>query len=165
MTTSMNSRLFGLRRLVIIALSMLLGFAAIGFGQADTADAATSKADKIIKTGNKYLGVRYKFGAPSGVTYAFDCSSFTQYVYKKNGIKLPRTSKQQSKVGRYVSKSNLKKGDLIFFKVASRGGIGHVAIYAGNGRILHTYGEGGVRYSSLNAPHWKKNYVTARRVL
>jgi peptidoglycan endopeptidase LytE len=53
-----------------------------------------SVADKIIQTGEKYLGVPYKFGARSGRTDMFDCSSFTQYVYWKNGTKLPRTSRQ-----------------------------------------------------------------------
>jgi cell wall-associated NlpC family hydrolase len=107
------------------------------------------------------MGVPYKFGAPSGSTRAFDCSSFTQYVYKKNGISLPRTSIAQSKVGRYVSRSNLQPGDLVFFYSP----IHHVAIYIGNGKILHTYGAPGVTISSLNSSWWSSHYTTARRVL
>ncbi|MFS0722324.1 C40 family peptidase [Paenibacillus sp. 1P07SE] len=152
-----------IKRVISVTLCATISFTAFGLGQTNTAQAST-KADRVISTGNKYLGVKYRFGAPAGVTYAFDCSSFTQYIFKKNGISLPRTSAAQAQKGSFVSKSNLKKGDLVFFKVGSKR-IGHVAVYAGASRILHTYGAGGVRYSSLNSSHWKKNYVTARRVI
>ncbi|RXZ81957.1 NlpC/P60 family protein [Paenibacillaceae bacterium] len=141
----------------------------LGLGFTETSHAAetaaVSKADKIISAGKKYLGVKYKFGAPAGVTYAFDCSSFTQFIYKRNGISLPRTAKSQATRGHAVSKANLKKGDLVFFKVKGRSGIAHVAVYVGNNKILHTYGKGGVTYSNLNSAHWKKNYIKARRVI
>lgn len=127
---------------------------------------SASTADAIIATGNRYLGTPYKFGAPSGVTSIYDCSSFTQYVYKKNGITLPRTSRDQATKGYYVSRSNLRKGDLVFFSTRSSGGrIAHVGIYAGNGQILHTYGAGGVKYSSLSSDWWSSHYITARRVI
>ncbi len=127
---------------------------------------STSKADQIVSTGKRYLHRPYNFGAPAGSTRSFDCSSFTQYVYGKNGIDLPRTSKAQSNVGTYVKKSNLRKGDLVFFSTpSSRGRIAHVGIYAGNGKILHTYGKPGVTYSDLNSSWWSSHYITARRVI
>ncbi|MCQ6560151.1 C40 family peptidase [Paenibacillus mendelii] len=154
-----------IRKLVAVTLSTIIGFTTIAIGQAPKAEAATaSQANRIISIGDNYLGVPYRFGARSGITSAFDCSSFTQFVYKKVGIKLPRTSKSQSKVGYYVSRSNLKKGDLVFFRVGSGKSIAHVAIYAGNNKILHTYGAGGVKFSKLNSSHWSSHYVTARRV-
>ncbi|GGF89918.1 C40 family peptidase [Paenibacillus abyssi] len=159
-----------IRKVISVGLCATIGFTMLGFGQAAPVSAAvssTTKANNIINSGKKYLGVPYKFGAPSGITYAFDCSSFTQYIYKKNGIKLPRTSKAQATKGYKVLKGNLKKGDLVFFKVPSRTGnsIGHVGVYAGNNMMLHTFGAGGVKFTSLDTPHWKKNYVTARRVI
>lgn len=153
-----------IKRVISVTLCATISLTAIGLSQPGTAQAAASKADRVISTGNKFLGVKYRFGAPAGITSAFDCSSFTQYIYKKNGISLPRSSAAQAKKGSAVSKSNLKRGDLVFFKVGSKR-IGHVAVYAGASKILHTYGAGGVRYSSLNSSHWKKNYVTARRVI
>nr|WP_246067155.1 C40 family peptidase [Paenibacillus koleovorans] len=128
---------------------------------------AASRADKVVSLGLKYKGTPYKFGAKTGITSAFDCSSFMQYIFKKQGISLPRTSKQQSKVGHYVSRSNLKKGDLVFFSTAaSKGKIAHVGVYMGNGNILHTYQKGiGVTVSSLNSSWWSSHYITARRVL
>ncbi|MDF2659794.1 MAG: hydrolase, partial [Paenibacillus sp.] len=101
---------------------------------------ATSKATKIINTGKKYMGVRYKFGAKTGNTSSFDCSSFTQYIFRQHGVNIPRSSKQQSKVGKFVPKSQLKPGDLVFFYSP----IHHVGIYIGNGKVMHTYGKPGV---------------------
>jgi peptidoglycan endopeptidase LytE len=126
-----------------------------------------SVADQIIKTGEKFLGVPYKFGAPSGRTDIFDCSSFTQYVYWKNGIKLPRTSRQQAKVGKYIPKDQLRKGDLVFYSTSySVGEIAHVAIYAGDGKLLHTFREPeGVTYTNFNSKWWQKHYIGARRVI
>ena len=150
-----------------LALSIALsGMAVVAPQQAEAA--SSSKADKIIDLGLKYLGTPYKFGAPAGSTKVFDCSSFVQYVYKRNGISLPRTSRSQAKVGHYVKRSELRKGDLVFFWTSrtGRGKIGHVAIYMGNGKILHTYRKGiGVTVSKLNSKYWSSHYVTARRVL
>ncbi|XEC92571.1 C40 family peptidase [Paenibacillus tarimensis] len=159
-----------IRSVICVGLCTALTFTTLGLGQAavPVAEAATlSKADRILNTGKKYLGTPYRFGAPAGVTHVFDCSSFTQYIFKKNGISLPRTSKAQAKRGKFVSKANLRKGDLVFFSVPSRTGnsIGHVGVYAGNGRILHTYGKGGVKYSSIKTGYWKNKYITARRVI
>jgi len=129
---------------------------------------SSAKASRIINLGKKYMGRKYQFGAPTTSTRTFDCSSFTQYLYKQYGVKLPRTSIKQSKVGKTVSKKNLRPGDLVFFSTTNRNGKGkvnHVAIYAGNGRLLHTYGKPGVTYSNMNTGVWKKGYVVAKRVL
>lgn len=123
------------------------------------------KADRLIAYARRFLGVPYKFGAEYPTSGRFDCSSFTQYVYKRIGINLPRVSRYQAREGRYVAKRNLRKGDLVFFNVSSRPGIDHVGIYAGDGRILHTYGSGGVRYTPLSRDYWENRYVTARRVI
>lgn len=157
-----TKRLF--RKVISVGICAAIGFTGLGFGQVGQAEAATPKTNKIIKTGANYLGVKYRFGAPSGVTYAFDCSSFTQYIFKKNGIYLPRTSRAQAAKGIKVAKGYLSKGDLVFFKSPGRSGIGHVAVYAGYGKILHASGKS-VKFSNLNSTYWKKNYVTARRVV
>ncbi|MEI7024603.1 C40 family peptidase [Paenibacillus sp. y28] len=134
----------------------------VDFDVAEATSVSTmSKASNIISYGKRFLGVRYQFGAKTGSTSSFDCSSFTQYVYKQYGINLPRSSKAQSKVGKYVSRSNLKPGDLVFFYSP----IHHVGIYIGNGKMLNTYGSPGVTISNINSSFWSKHYTTARRVL
>ncbi|CAG7615839.1 hypothetical protein PAESOLCIP111_01832 [Paenibacillus solanacearum] len=128
---------------------------------------AKSQVDKIIDTGDDFMGVRYKFGAPSGSDKVFDCSSFMQYIFKEHGVKLPRESRDQAKKGKHVSRSNLKKGDLVFFSTrkSGKGKIGHVGVYIGNGKILHTYGKPGVTISTIKSGWWDDHYITARRVL
>ncbi|WP_276354532.1 C40 family peptidase [Cohnella caldifontis] len=155
-----------IRKAISVGICAIVGLAALGFGNVTGASAASqaSKADKVIATGKKYLGVKYRFGAPAGVTYAFDCSSFTQYIFKKIGVSLPRTSASQATKGVKVSKSNLKKGDLVFFKTSGKSSISHVAVYAGSGKLLHASGTA-VKISSLNSSYWKSHYATARRVL
>ncbi|MUT67091.1 cell wall-associated hydrolase [Paenibacillus sp. NEAU-GSW1] len=148
-----------------LSLSIALGSAAVAAPQQAHAAISSSKANAIIATGKSFLGKPYKFGAPSGITSSFDCSSFTQYVYKKHGISLPRSSKDQSKVGIKVSKANLKAGDLVFSDTNRDGVINHVSIYIGNGKLLHTYKVGiGVTISTFKGSAWDKTYVTARRV-
>ncbi|MFD2612196.1 C40 family peptidase [Paenibacillus gansuensis] len=156
-----------IRTIAQIGLCAAIGMSSLTLAAPHKAEAATSRGDKVISIGKKYLGVRYQFGAPTGTTRTFDCSSFTKYIYKKVGVSLPRISKDQAKKGYKVAKSNLRKGDLVFFWGRNgKGRVAHVAIYAGNNKLLHTYKKGvGVTYSSLNSSYWKKHYVTARRVL
>lgn len=160
--------------LIGVLMGLTLGFTAIVAplpGDQNVAHAAwtQAKADKVITTGKKYLGTPYKFGASSNTTKVFDCSSFTKRVFDVAvGKSLPRTSRDQAKIGVSVSKSNLKKGDLIFFKASTtttNKRITHVAIYAGNNKILHTYGKPGVTYSTFKGTSWEKRFVSARRVL
>ncbi|WP_248931026.1 C40 family peptidase [Paenibacillus hamazuiensis] len=154
------------KKLMTATLSLSLLFAGGAVALPTSAHAATL-AERIIDTGDNYMHTPYKFGAPAGSTRVFDCSSFTQYIFKKHGISLPRTSKQQSKVGRYVPRSQLQKGDLVFFSTRSSGGkVGHVGVYIGNGKILHTFGNPqGVTISNMKSGWWSNHYITARRVL
>lgn len=125
---------------------------------------AMKQADALITFGSKFLGTPYEFGAASGQTNTFDCSSFVQYVFSHVLSKnLPRVSYDQALQGKEVQLDDLRKGDLLFF--TARGlDIGHVGIYAGNGRILQTYSkELGVHFTAFDEK-WKKRFVTARRV-
>jgi len=119
-------------------------------------------ASAIIATAKKYIGVPYVWGGstPSG----FDCSGFVQYVFKAHGIQLPRTSKQQYGVGTYVSKSNLKAGDLIFFDTEGNG-VSHLGIYIGNNQFIHASSSKGVIITSLSNTYWAPRYYGAKRIL
>jgi cell wall-associated NlpC family hydrolase len=135
-------------------------------GQA-TSTTVQNTADKIIKTGQKYIGTPYKLGAMAGQTKTFDCSSFTQYIFGANGIKLPRNSREQATVGTSISSvSKLQKGDLIFFKTGARsdGKIDHVAVYMGDNKILHSIPNGGVQIASYTG-FWIKTTVLVKRVI
>ncbi len=118
--------------------------------------------DAIVSYAKKYLGLRYKSGTPS-LTSGADCSGFTMLIYREFGVSLPRTVSGQTGRGTYVNKKDLQKGDLVFYKQkGSRGGASHVAIYIGNGQVIHESRPGvGVKISTVNM----MQYVTARRVI
>ncbi|TJY42570.1 NlpC/P60 family protein [Cohnella pontilimi] len=148
-------------------VSITAVIASIGFGTAiapASVEAATAKTIKLVSTGKKYLGVPYRFGAPSGKSSVFDCSSFTQFVYKKMGLSIPRSSTAQARMGKKVTKGYISTGDLIFYNTSGKG-ISHVGIYAGNGKMLHASSSRGVTISSIKTSYWKSKYVTARRVI
>ena len=98
----------------------------------------TDKCKRITSLAKTKLGKKYVWGA-SGNKNTYDCSSFVKYVYKKQGIELPRTSIMQSKVGKYVKRDELQKGDLIFFDTSKRrkGYVNHVGIYLGDNKFIH----------------------------
>lgn len=122
------------------------------------------KADQIIQDGLKLRGAPYRFGARAGTGY-YDCSLFIQQVYRNNGISLPRNSRQQYNYVDKVSKSEIRKGDLVFFDTQRDGRIDHVAIYMGDNKLLHTYKVGiGVTVSTASG-YWESRYVGAGRVI
>ncbi|WP_309299328.1 C40 family peptidase [Paenibacillus sp. YYML68] len=150
------------RKVVAVSLSAaLLMTGTLAIPAPEAGAMSYSKAQDVIATSKSYMGTPYKFGAKLGQTKVFDCSSFVWTVFNQYGKKLPRTSKEMSKVGTYVSKANLKPGDLVFFYSP----IHHVGIYIGNGKVIHTYGAPGVTISDMTKGWWKNNYTTARRVM
>ncbi|HEY0358530.1 MAG TPA: NlpC/P60 family protein [Mycobacteriales bacterium] len=85
----------------------------------------------VVKTAAALAGAPYRYGAAG--PRAFDCSGFTQYVFKKHGKSLPHSATAQARYGKTVSKSSLKAGDLLLF--GSGGRYSHAAIYAGGGQM------------------------------
>jgi len=86
---------------------------------------------------HKFLGHRYVWGAVGPNT--FDCSGFTSYVYRKQGISIPRTAFEHFRSGSKVDKNELKSGDLVFFDTAKKmtGKVNHVGMYIGNNQFIH----------------------------
>lgn len=93
-----------------------------------------------------------------------DCSSLVQQVmFDTYSIMLPRTTRTQVKVGKYVPKSKLRTGDLIFFKTSKKSN--HVGIYLEKGTFLHASTKYGVSIAKLSSKYWSKHYWTSRRVV
>lgn len=88
--------------------------------QKNNTQSRQEKADAIIATGKKYIGVPYLWGGTSPGT-GFDCSGYVQYVFAQNGISLPRVSRDQYTVGTSVDFNNLQPGDLVFFPLPETG--------------------------------------------
>ena len=111
----------------------------------------------------EWKGTRYRLGgtSKSGV----DCSGFMQITFRDLfGIDLPRTTTEQANEGTRVSKSEIKTGDLVFFKTGRGPNGKHVGVYVKNGQFLHASTKGGVIYSDLDSPYWTKTFWQARRL-
>lgn len=120
-------------------------------------------ADSIIRLAQSFMGVPYMWGGSS--TKAFDCSGLVQFVFRMNGIDLPRNTGPQSKSGVPVKPelSEMRPGDLVFFGNTRPS---HVAIYIGNGRIIHCSHM--VRTSSLkkgDEDFYDRQILCVRRII
>lgn len=121
----------------------------------------------VVDTAKDLLGkVKYKFGATDinssgGVA---DCSSFTQFVFKQNGVDLPRTAALQYEQGTKVDKKDLQPGDLIFFSgTSSHAKISHVGIYVGDNKFIHNSSSSGTITSELSG-YYSEHYYGAKRI-
>jgi peptidoglycan DL-endopeptidase CwlO len=133
-----------------------------------TSPAASAAAARVLRTADSYVGVKYVWGGNTP-SEGFDCSGFTKYVFAKHGITLPRTAREQVRSGTAVAADfrALRPGDIMLFAEPGQA-ISHVAIYAGDGQIIHALSSGGgVGYTDLNTGgEWFVAYfVAARRLL
>lgn len=115
----------------------------------EAAQAAASLRSQIVNYALQFVGNRYVWGGTS-LTNGVDCSGFTMQVLKRFGISLPHYSGSQAQMGKAVSSSEMRPGDLIFY-ANSRGVVNHVAMYIGNGQIVHAASRrSGIKISTWN---------------
>lgn len=120
--------------------------------------ATTASSSGVVATAMALRGIPYKFGGTT--TSGFDCSGFTQYVFKKNGKSLTRTTLTQFAETSAVSSP--KVGDLVFFANTYRPGISHVGIYIGNNQFVHS-GGAKAEVRSLSDSYWGPKFHSFRR--
>ena len=127
-----------------------------GFGEIS----ASTRGGQVARYALNFVGYPYVWGAEG--PRAFDCSGFSQYVYRHFGVSLSRTaSSQYYGNGHSVSRSNLAPGDLVFFY----SGISHVGIYIGGGKFVHaSNSQTGVKVSSLYEGHYSSSFRGAKRI-
>ena len=125
---------------------------------------STSSVQAVLNLAYSKIGCPYVWGAEG--PNSFDCSGFTYYVIKKTtGKTIPRSSTSQGKYGKYVSRKNLRKGDLVFFATTGKGRVSHAGIYLGNNQFIHaSSSKGKVVISSMASGHYYKTFVNGRRV-
>ena len=94
-----------------------------------------NKVDVLIALAKSKIGDGYIYGK-TGPEH-FDCSGFVYYLFKESGNPIPRTSLEQSKNGKKLTRKALKKGDMVFFDTYERGHVNHSGVYLGDGRFIH----------------------------
>lgn len=116
----------------------------------------------LLENVDEWYGVRYRRAGntKSGV----DCSGFTVAIYASvYGMMLPRISREQYRIARKISTTELQEGDLVFFNTTGRG-VSHVGIYLGNDRFIHASVSKGVMVNSLFENYYLKRFVGAGRI-
>ncbi len=121
-----------------------------------------TQGSQVLKTAVGQVGTRYSAGkAIPGK--GFDCSGLVWWSYAQHGIKVPRTSKEQSQVGKGVHLKNARQGDIIVFRV---GRSFHTGLIADKGRFVHSPSSGSnVRVESYYSDYWKGKVVAVRRII
>ena len=118
----------------------------------------------VVDRAERFLGTPYRMGGTT--ERGLDCSGLVYTVYQDFGIALPRTSQDQSRFGQKVSRGDLSRGDLVFFRTGKGSRVTHVGIYTGKGEFIHASTRSKrVKYDRLDNKYFKNRYVTARRVM
>jgi hypothetical protein len=151
-------------RKTIMASAAVAAFAAVCAAAILAAPSEGDARKRIIETAVAFQGVPYVYGAES--PEAFDCSGFVQYVYAHAAeISLPRNSKGQWAEGQEIDKSAVKPGDIFVFDTVGSGGPSHVAIFMGDGKMIHAVSEGpktGVIISPITDRYFGPRMIGAR---
>jgi len=133
-------------------------------GSSGSRASAPTNAELVLQT-LFALGVDYRNGGVSPVS-GFDCSGLVAHVYREAyGMRLPRSTAEQSRLGRPIERSELAPGDLVFYDTLGYP-FSHVGIYLGEGRFVHAPRTGArVRIESVENPYWRSRFSGARRLL
>jgi cell wall-associated NlpC family hydrolase len=131
-------------------------------GSGDSVATPDARGNEVVELAEQYLGAPYRSGGTTA--NGVDCSGLTFAVYRSVGVKLPRSSDDQARVGAPVTRDELAPGDLIFFGSSSN--VSHVGIYAGDGEFIHASTRSrSVRFDRLDTKYFANRYLAARRVL
>ncbi len=132
-----------------------------------TSSKVSSKSEKVLKEARKYYGVKHKIGGMD--RKGIDCSGLTYQSFKSVGVKLPRSARDQVKIGQKVSLNKLQEGDLVFFSFRKKVRISHVGIVSkvkkDEIKFIHTSTSKGVREDDLLSNYWKKYFIIGKRVI
>jgi cell wall-associated NlpC family hydrolase len=127
-------------------------------------DASDDQMNDLVMYAVGLADTPYRYGGNSANS-GFDCSGFVGHVYRHSlGVKLPRTSRDISRVGKPVGKHELQPGDLVFFNT-QRASFSHVGIYIGEGKFVHSPRTGeSVRTEDMKMRYWVTRFDGARRI-
>lgn len=161
-----------LRQLLLIVTTLALAALLAGCGGYSSIDQPSvepgqhqdpeNTGKQVVKVAEEFIGAPYRSGGTT--TDGVDCSGLTFTVYRRIGVRLPRTSDEQARAGNHIDRDELRAGDLVFFGKGSN--VTHVGIYSEDGEFIHASTRArSVRYDSLDTKYFRSRYIGARRVL
>lgn len=152
-----------LGRLILLMLILPLTVSACGSLPAEqhSVSKPSTLGIQIVEEAKKLLGMPYEYGGNSQL--GFDCSGLVQYTHRQLGIRVPRTARDQLAQIKPLKRSQLKPGDVLFFRI-NRGKSLHVAIYTGNNNMIHAPSSGKtVSHASLDIDYWQSRLLKIGR--
>ena len=134
----------------------------------NSTSSTNGKADEIIKYAKSFEGTRYKFGGTT--KKGMDCSGLVYTSFAKEGVTLPRISRDMAKQGERISLLKVQEGDLVFFQTnKSSKVINHVGLVVSNKsgvlKFIHSTTSRGVIISDISEEYWNSSFVEARRII
>ncbi len=122
--------------------------------------------EHLIESAKLYKNLPYRYGGTTPL--GFDCSGFTFYVFNKSNVNIPRTSRDQSTIGKFVGIDQVRPGDLIFF--GNKNKVGHVGIatttFEEGPIMIHASSSKGITETNLSkSKYWQKRYIKSRRLV
>ena len=162
MSTRSRSRLF-LFALAVVVAGIATGPACAIVDESNRGPNAAvpppTRAERAVKAALSTVGTPYRWGGESPAS-GFDCSGLVRWAYGRVGVELPHNSYALYGEGRRVRESGMEVGDILFFE-----GLGHVGLYLGNGRMVHSPETGrNVEVVRLETTNYGARLVGARRV-
>ncbi len=141
----------------------MLWLAYVSEGEDEEFTESGFKKSELMETILDWLGTPYRFGGTT--EKAIDCSAFVRAVFlETSNIMLPRTAREQIKVGNEIERDHLQFGDMIFFHTYNRQYASHVGIFLGDDLFAHASSRYGVTVSSLESTYYKKRFIGGRRI-
>jgi cell wall-associated NlpC family hydrolase len=158
-----------MKKLTVLLFAFFVFLATTSSAFAATTTTQQQQADKVVNYALSLKGkVQYQWGKRDPSHLIFDCSSFTQYVFKQTLNKyMGWGANAQTHYGPKISTTGaLKRGDLVMFSVGTPGKIGHVGIYMGNGKFVHNLSpKANVVISDLTTGYWKRHFIQGTRII
>jgi lipoprotein Spr len=152
---------------LLILFSIFLASCKTGSTSGNKESKHENIVNDLIETATDNVGVRYK--AAGSTKAGFDCSGLVFYTFEKENIKLPRSSYEQSKIGRIIKFDDARKGDLIFFKTNKSRQINHVGLITQVSReeikFVHSSTSKGVIISTTKEAYYKNSFVQVNRIV
>lgn len=125
-------------------------------------DITPAQGQRVLKDAYSQVGKKYRYGGTTP-SRGFDCSGLVYWAYRKNGLDMPRITREQARIGRSISRSQARPGDILVFRTGLTSL--HTGLYAGKNTFIHSPRAGRrIEVESMDIPYWRRKLIGVRRV-